>query len=168
MAKGKIRADLANCPFCGSDKVKITSISKGASKGSYYQGLCNKCYARGPKTSDEQEAIYKWNERAFNIFIPTFRVNKYQFKRFIDGEILIRCHTINEFSTLINACVGVVPNVKSLKDWWYCWFKYKADTVVIPRSSIVDANKLWIGFTCTPDVPELDYTMPIEDIQLTL
>ena len=47
---------LINCTFCGSNKVKITTISKGASKGSYYQGLCNKCWSRGPKTSDKDEA----------------------------------------------------------------------------------------------------------------
>jgi hypothetical protein len=51
------------CPFCGG-KSKITCVRRGnySRKGDNYQGLCNKCKARGPLVQDDpQEAADKWN-----------------------------------------------------------------------------------------------------------
>lgn len=51
------------CPFCGG-KSKITCVRRGnySRKGDNYQGLCNKCKARGPLVQDDpQLAADKWN-----------------------------------------------------------------------------------------------------------
>lgn len=52
-----------HCPFCGG-KSKITCVRRGnySRKGDNYQGLCNKCKARGPLVQDDpQLAADKWN-----------------------------------------------------------------------------------------------------------
>ena len=54
------------CPFCGG-KTKITCVRRGnySRKGDNYQGLCNKCKARGPLVQDDpQLAADKWNAAA--------------------------------------------------------------------------------------------------------
>jgi len=60
----ELARNMKACPFCHDVKCKITKISAGAYKGNYYQGLCNKCYARGPKVyNNAEEALEKWNNR---------------------------------------------------------------------------------------------------------
>lgn len=51
------------CPFC-QGKAKITCVRRGnyTREGDNYQGLCNRCYARGPIVQDDpQLAADKWN-----------------------------------------------------------------------------------------------------------
>lgn len=55
--------ELCPCPFC-KGKAKITSIRRGDYRrvGTNYQGLCNKCKARGPLVKDSPaEAARRWN-----------------------------------------------------------------------------------------------------------
>lgn len=77
-------SQLDKCPFCGSTKVDLTSIAKNqyAKRHIKYQGICHKCYARGPivtaildprhesqadiqrKMTDAQDqATQLWNQR---------------------------------------------------------------------------------------------------------
>ena len=54
---------LKPCPFCGG-KAKITCVRRGnyRREGDNYQGLCNKCKARGPLVQDSSEkAAAAWN-----------------------------------------------------------------------------------------------------------
>lgn len=121
---------LIPCPFCGSDKLKITTISKGADKGDYYQGLCNKCYARGPKTSNLEEAVKLWNGRAYKLYKPAYKVNKEQLNKFLNGEILLKCSTLTEYITLMYDCQDKLSYIEGVENSWHEWFKYKENTVV--------------------------------------
>lgn len=132
------------CPFCGSNKVKITSISKGSNKGSYYQGLCNVCHARGPKTSDYDSAVNKWNKTNTDYFRNS--VDKAQLNEFIRGNIVLRCDSFYKMRVLLNELVGIVENVESIGDWDFLWYDYKDTTVVSAKSSIVDRDKAWLGY----------------------
>lgn len=63
MTTGYVMIALNPCPFCGG-KSKITCVRRGdyRRKGDNYQGLCNKCRARGPLVQDDpQLAADKWN-----------------------------------------------------------------------------------------------------------
>lgn len=63
MTTGYVMIALNPCPFCGGN-AKITSLRRGnySRKGDNYQGLCNKCKARGPLVQDDpQLAADKWN-----------------------------------------------------------------------------------------------------------
>lgn len=54
---------LKGCP-CGG-KVKITEKRRGnyRREGSYFQGLCGRCHARGPLIQDSpDQAVQAWNE----------------------------------------------------------------------------------------------------------
>lgn len=155
---------LAPCPFCGEHKVKITTISKGAGKGSYYQGLCNKCWARGPKTSNYEEAAYRWNERLYRCFETPYHVDKKQLQAFIDGKIYLRCKKLTEYLSLLQDCIGTIENIDKLERWWHTWLKYKEDTVASSRSSIVDEEKTWFGYCDTQFYKHTNPSISIEDI----
>ena len=154
----KLSEKMGKCTFCNSDKSKITSISKGASKGSYYQGLCNKCYARGPKTSSPYSALDKWNSLYFSENVPDFILDNTQIERLVNGEIVIRCKTQMEFNALLNKITEIATN--SSIDDWYFWGKYKEDTAVI----ISDAHdgELVFGFSNIEYLKSENYT--IEDL----
>lgn len=58
-------SELLPCPFCGG-KAKVTEKRRGTHRreGDNYQGLCNKCKARGPLVQDSPEkAVAAWNWR---------------------------------------------------------------------------------------------------------
>lgn len=55
-----------SCPHCGG-KVRLTEKRRGnyRREGSYFQGLCGKCFARGPLVQDSPDkALAAWNTRA--------------------------------------------------------------------------------------------------------
>ncbi|MBN3839310.1 Lar family restriction alleviation protein [Burkholderia sp. Ac-20349] len=57
---------LAPCPFDGG-KARLTEKRRGNYRrvGSYFQGICGKCRARGPLIQDSpQKAAEAWNTRA--------------------------------------------------------------------------------------------------------
>lgn len=56
---------LKPCPFDGSKRVRLTEKRKGnyRREGSYWQGLCGACFARGPLKQSEAEAIEAWNNQ---------------------------------------------------------------------------------------------------------
>lgn len=62
---------LKPCPFCGSDKLKLDSVSKYKFQRGYVYTLsvrCNKCHARGGTASGDvlgarERAIFNWNVR---------------------------------------------------------------------------------------------------------
>jgi hypothetical protein len=91
------------CPFCKGNKTKITSMSKGSIYGEhYYQGLCNRCFARGPKVSDPFEALGLWNVNIDGFYRPPYHVNKELFDKFLRGEVVLRCTTQLEFNTVLS------------------------------------------------------------------
>lgn len=154
----KLSKKMGKCPFCNSDKSKITSISKGSSQGSYYQGLCNKCYARGPKTSDPYTALEKWNTLYLGDYVPDYDLNKSQLKRLLDGESVIRCDTQMKFNVLISKLKRKTINI--CEDIWYLWGRYRENTVVC-----VDKNAdedLIFGYSDTEYFESQDST--IEDL----
>lgn len=55
---------LAPCPFDGG-KARLTEKRRGnyRREGSYFQGICGKCFARGPLLQTEPEAAEAWNKR---------------------------------------------------------------------------------------------------------
>jgi Lar family restriction alleviation protein len=55
---------LLPCPHC-QGKARITEKRRGGYSrvGSYFQGLCGTCFARGPLMKDEGAAIVAWNKR---------------------------------------------------------------------------------------------------------
>lgn len=125
----ELSSKMVNCPFCNGNKCKITSINKGAGKGSYYQGLCNKCWARGPKTSDPYTALEKWNCTYLGDYVPEYILDTAQIQELIDGNIVIHCKTQLQFNVLLDRLHLITCNA-SVKDDWYLWGNYKEDTVV--------------------------------------
>jgi len=51
------------CPFCGSEKVRISDISEPIS----WWVICPDCYSTGPITRDRDAAILLWNATANQI-----------------------------------------------------------------------------------------------------
>lgn len=151
------------CPFCGSEKVKITELSRGK----YYQGLCNKCFGRGPKTHDLESAIKKWNERELALGNPGFAlsIDKTQLEIFLKGEIALQCNTLLAYTVVLNACKDKIPNLKKeSEEWLQLWFRYGEQTVVSCSGSITDKNKPWFGYS------NVDYfkkeNIPIKPVKL--
>lgn len=62
---------LKPCPFCGSDKLKVDSVSRYSGIRGYeytFSVRCNKCHARGGTAKGgwieaEERAIENWNFR---------------------------------------------------------------------------------------------------------
>lgn len=50
------------CPFCGN-KRSIDIVDFGPVSSCYYQVICNKCEAEGPRAYTFAEAIRLWNDR---------------------------------------------------------------------------------------------------------
>lgn len=125
----ELSSKMTNCPFCNGDKCKITSISKGAYQGSYYQGLCNKCWARGPKTSDPYTALEKWNNTYLGDFVPEYILDTTQIQRLIDGDIVIHCKNQLQFNALLNRLHLIKCNC-TVDKHWYLWGNYKENSVV--------------------------------------
>lgn len=154
------------CPFCDSEKVKITHINKG----NYYQGLCNKCHSRGPKTHSVIDALQKWNERSKHIVSNTVekelesKINEKQLKRFLDGEIVLQCTSLVQYIAVVSACRGNVGNVKRIENWIGDWFNHKENTVLDSRSSAVDEEKPWLGYSDTSFFKE--HKLEIEEVKL--
>ena len=170
--------NLEICPFCGSNKVKITSISKGAGKGSYYQGLCNKCYGRGPKRSSIEDAIEAWNNRKINYIeyiekllsgdakVVKHQIDNQQLEKFLDGDILLKVNSFYEMIIALNTIKEYFDNIKNIEEWAHIWFKYRDNTVLDSRSSILDDSKLWFGFSDTDFFKKNESGKSIEDINL--
>ena len=156
---------MQHCPFCGSDKVKITSIRKKSEGVTYYQGLCNKCYARGPKKHTELEAVKAWNIRDYTkeIKVDYLQVDDAQFIRFLSGDIALACPTFESYIALLSRCKDVIPNVNKDNNWEHTWSKYKQFTAAHAKSSIIDKDKLWFGF-CYIDYYTEDEGLIVEDI----
>lgn len=124
-----LSSKMNECPFCGARKSKITSISKGAHMGNYYQGLCNVCFGRGPKSSDAVKALNDWNKRYFGNFEPLISISKKQLKRMIsNSNIVVRCKSQEEFNAFLKAVRNITVNVSSSD--WCLWGEYKEDTCV--------------------------------------
>lgn len=120
---------IGTCPFCGSDKVKITSMrGKKKDDDRYYQGLCNKCFSRGPKKRTEDEAIEAWNYTSLGKYETQSKVDSEQLERLLNNEIVVQCKTQYEFNTLINT-LEKYDITCSLKKW-YLWGNYMSDTCV--------------------------------------
>lgn len=51
--------ELKSCPFCGCDKVKVTSVFEG----SPYYVLCTKCKAHSSIFHTIETAVAAWNRR---------------------------------------------------------------------------------------------------------
>ena len=143
----RVENNMKCCPFCGTHKVKITTMTRADVE--YYQGLCNRCYARGPKTRDKLEAVRLWNNRDYSTIpkVSHLKIDEDQFKRFLDGEVCIHCDNYDSYIALLNKCIKYIPNIGSIEKWGYTWNKYKENTVAHAKSSIVDKHKLWFGFS---------------------
>ena len=50
------KCDVRNCPYCGSEDLKIYSFSPT----DFWIG-CRNCFAQGPTASDAVTAVLKWN-----------------------------------------------------------------------------------------------------------
>ena len=125
----ELSSKMNECPFCGARKSKITSISKGAHMGSYYQGLCNVCFGRGPKSSDAVKALNDWNKRYFGNFEPNITMSKKQLKRMLkDNTLVVRCKSQEEFNAFLKAVKGIAINLD--KNDWSLWCQYREDTCV--------------------------------------
>ena len=48
--------DVEPCPFCGNEIMAVRKLMNGCVTE------CSKCNARGPRSDNEIEAIYKWNQ----------------------------------------------------------------------------------------------------------
>lgn len=136
----ELSSKMNECPFCGARKSKITSISKGAHMGSYYQGLCNVCFGRGPKSSDAVKALNDWNKRYFGNFEPLISISKKQLKRMLsDSRIVVRCKSQEEFNAFLKAVKGIAINANNSD--WCLWGEYKEDTCVRLESGSTDDRK---------------------------
>lgn len=167
MEADKIADKMVHCPFCGSDKVKITSIRKRdkGDKITYYQGICNKCYARGPKKHTKIDAVRTWNTREYSkeINVDYLEIDNKQFERFLTGDIVLKCNTFEKYIALVDRCKGIIPNMHGDINWYHTWHKYKENTAVHAKSSIIDEDRLWFGFCYAEYYTEVD-NLIVEDI----
>lgn len=149
------------CPYCGSSNIKITSISKGADAGSKYQGMCNKCFSRGPIVSDDPyKAAELWNSRAYECKPTTYHVEENQFSKFMSGDIFLNVTSLLEMYTLLNNCSDKFSNYKQFVNN-YNWYKYKENTVIESHGSISNPSELWLGYA---DINYFEY-FTTKDIQ---
>lgn len=137
------------CPFCGDSKVKITHINRG----DYYQGLCNKCHSRGPKTHSINDAIEKWNHREIATKVITkygrkLLLDKAQLNRFLKGEIVLHCTDLMTYEIVLQECKeSNIKNCDCIDDWLPLWHHHKENTTLDARSSIVNKDKPWLGYS---------------------
>ena len=59
-------ADIANCPFCGSDKIHWVETPDSSKASGFMTWIeCGRCGGRGPERSTRGDAHRKWTSRAY-------------------------------------------------------------------------------------------------------
>jgi len=61
-SRGVNMSFIARCPFCDSLNIRRGSFQKGL-YARYYYVQCLACWAIGPKTTSDTDALDKWNKR---------------------------------------------------------------------------------------------------------
>ena len=163
----KAQKNMIACPFCGSNKVKVTSVSKGSNKGNRVQGMCNVCYGRGPAVADDPyKAVELWNKRLLydSFEKDSIELDSEQLERFFNGEILLNTRTQLEYNSVIYCFESRVKGFKS-EEYKYIWNKYGEDTVVDARSSEYNRSKILFG-NCNTDWFSENDRRPIEQLKI--
>lgn len=157
---------MAVCPFCGSNKVGLTTQRKkvktqrGIREEKYIQGLCHKCFGRGPKVvNDDYLAVELWNKAISGWFIPKFKIEDTQLKRFLSGEILINTTNQLETNILLYSIHKHVKNCEDIEGWARTFSQYKEYSVYE-----IDIKSKTVGFCDIKYFKESAPNIPIETL----
>lgn len=56
--------ELKNCPFCGSDKIAVTSVFSRTHEYDLSSVECGNCLARSGSALEDNQAVILWNIRS--------------------------------------------------------------------------------------------------------
>lgn len=94
---------LKSCPFCGSKLLSIPHDIRFGDKLKYVE--CGECHAQGPWEINEEEAVDRWNKRAYSWDLLMEILDEvYPVDIFIGGDIgcqiIAKLRDINELRKL--------------------------------------------------------------------
>lgn len=120
----KLQKGMAECPFCASKKVKLTSVKNKI------QVICNVCHARGPIADTPEKAVSFWTSRKGKMMLDNYRLDKKQLDKFLKGELLLNTRSEFDMMAVINTIEKSGFDIEFTVDKCYVWGLYGDSTVL--------------------------------------